>query len=391
MKEVILLKYGEIVLKGLNRGYFDSMLLRRVKAALKSFGGEYDTHYAQSTLVIRPKSDCDIKLLGEKLKKVFGIAAVCIGIECDKNMDAIRAAVKENCRRFIGTARTFKCVAKRSDKKFPLTSPQICAICGGDILSELSYLKVDVESPEVSVTIEIRDDAAFIHGGGEKAVGGMPVGSNGRAMLLLSGGIDSPVAGYMIAKRGVELDAIYFETPPYTGDAAREKVLSLAKTLAEYTGKIYVNTVPITEIQQAIADNCDEKYFTLLLRRFMMRLAERVARNVGCSALVTGESVGQVASQTIESLGVTNDAVALPVFRPCIGMDKDEIVTLARKIGTFETSSLPFDDCCVMFTPKHPSLRPTVEEVREQEARLDVETLVKNAMLQKTTHKISDC
>ncbi len=388
MKEVILLKYGEIVLKGLNRGYFDSMLLRRVKAVLKSFGGEYDTHYAQSTLVIRPKSDSDIRLLGEKLKKVFGIAAVCTGIECDKNMDAIRAAVKENCRRFIGQAKTFKCVAKRSDKRFPLTSPQICAVCGGDILSELPYLKVDVESPEVSVTIEIRDDAAFIHGGGEKAVGGMPVGSNGRAMLLLSGGIDSPVAGYMIAKRGVELDAIYFETPPYTGDAAREKVLSLAKTLAGYTGKIYVNTVPITEIQQAIADNCDEKYFTLLLRRFMMRLAERVARNVGCSALVTGESVGQVASQTIESLGVTNDAVNLPVFRPCIGMDKDEIVTLARKIGTFETSSLPFDDCCVMFTPKHPCLRPTVEEVREQEARLDVETLVKNAILQKTTHKI---
>lgn len=388
MKEVILLKYGEIVLKGLNRGYFDSMLLRRVKAVLKSFGGGYDTHYAQSTLVIRPQTDCDIKLLGEKLKKVFGIAAVCIGIESEKSMDAIRAAVKENCRRFVGTAKTFKCVAKRSDKKFPLTSPQICAVCGGDILSELPYLKVDVENPEVSVTVEIRDDAAFIHGGGEKAVGGMPVGSNGRAMLLLSGGIDSPVAGYMIAKRGVELDAIYFETPPYTGDAAREKVLSLAKILTGYTGKMYVNTVPITEIQQAIADNCDEKYFTILLRRFMMRLAERAARNVGCSALVTGESVGQVASQTIESLGVTNDAVDLPVFRPCIGMDKDEIVTLARKIGTFETSSLPFDDCCVMFTPKHPCLRPTVEEVREQEARLDVETLVKNAMLQKTTYKI---
>lgn len=388
MKEVILLKYGEIVLKGLNRGYFDSLLLRRVKAALKSFGGEFDTHYAQSTLVISPQGDCDIHKLSIKLKNIFGIAAVCVGIECDKDIEAVRRTVKENCRRLIGSASTFKCIAKRSDKKFPLTSPQICAICGGDILSELPHLKVDVENPEVSVTIEIRDTAAFVHGGGEKAVGGMPVGSNGRAMLLLSGGIDSPVAGYMIAKRGVELDAIYFETPPYTGDAAREKVLSLASILAGYTGKMYVNTIPLTDIQQAIADNCEEKYFTLLLRRFMMRIAERVASNVGCSALVTGESVGQVASQTIESLGVTNDAVKIPVFRPCIGMDKDEIVTLARKIGTFETSSLPYDDCCVMFTPRHPCLRPTVEEVREQEARLDVEALIKDAISKKETHKI---
>lgn len=389
MQEIILLKYGEIVLKGLNRGYFDSLLLRRIKAALKSFGGEYDTHYSQSTLVVRPKdADCDVHALAEKLKKIFGLAAVCIGLECEKSMEAVSAAVKENCRRFIGSAHTFKCIAKRSDKHFPLTSPEICAVCGGDILEELPYLKVDVEHPEAVVTIEIRDDAAFIHGGGEKAVGGMPVGSNGKAMLLLSGGIDSPVAGYMIAKRGVELDAVYFETPPYTGDAAREKVFALAKTLADYTGKIYVNTIPITRIQQAIADNCDEKYFTLLLRRFMMRLAEMTASNVGCSALVTGESVGQVASQTIEALNVTNSAVSMPVFRPCIGMDKDEIVTLARKIDTFNTSSLPYDDCCVMFTPRHPCLRPTLEEVLEQESRLDVEVLLKEAMAEKSTVKI---
>ena len=247
MKEVILLKYGEIVLKGLNRGYFDKLLLRRVKAVLNSFGGEYDTHYSQSTLVIRPRNDdCDVRGLADMLKKVFGIAAVCVGIECEKNMDAVRRAVKDNCRRLIGNAKTFKCIAKRSDKHFELTSPQICAVCGGDILETLPYLRVDVEHPEVAVTIEIRDDAAFVHGGGEKAVGGMPVGSNGRAMLLLSGGIDSPAAGYMIAKRGVEIDAVYFETPPYTGDAAREKVMSLAKILAGYTGKIYVNTIPIT-------------------------------------------------------------------------------------------------------------------------------------------------
>lgn len=389
MKEVILLKYGEIVLKGLNRGYFDKLLLRRVKAVLNSFGGEYDTHYSQSTLVIRPRNDdCDVRGLADMLKKVFGIAAVCVGIECEKNMDAVRRAVKDNCRRLIGNAKTFKCIAKRSDKHFELTSPQICAVCGGDILETLPYLRVDVEHPEVAVIIEIRDDAAFVHGGGEKAVGGMPVGSNGRAMLLLSGGIDSPAAGYMIAKRGVEIDAVYFETPPYTGDAAREKVMSLAKILAGYTGKIYVNTIPITEIQQAIADNCEEKYFTILLRRFMMRLAEKTAKNVGCSALVTGESVGQVASQTIEALYMTNSAVSLPVFRPCIGMDKDEIVTLARKIGTFETSSLPYDDCCVMFTPHHPCLRPTLDEILEQESRLDVDALTEAAFAKKETTKI---
>ncbi len=389
MKEVILLKYGEIVLKGLNRGYFDSLLLRRVKAVLKSFGGEYDTHYAQSTLVIRPKVDCDVKALGEKLKKVFGIAAVCVGVECEKNIESVKQAIKENCKRFVGSATTFKCNAKRSDKSFELKSPEIAAICGGVVLECMPSLKVDVVNPQVVITAEIRDDAAFVHGGGEKAVGGMPVGSSGKAMLLLSGGIDSPVAGYMIAKRGVELDAVYFETPPYTGDGARDKVFSLAKALAEYSGKIYVNTIPITEIQQAIADNCDEKYFTLLLRRFMMRLAQMAAENVGCAALVTGESLGQVASQTIESLNVTNSAVTLPVFRPCIGMDKDEIVTLSRKIGTFDISSIPFDDCCVMFTPKHPCLRPTVEEVAEQEQRLDVRGLLERAFEQKKTQKIT--
>ncbi len=389
MKEVILLKYGEIVLKGLNRGYFDSLLMRRVKAVLKSFGGEFDTHYSQSTLVIRPKAECDVNRLAKMLKKVFGIVSVCVGIECEKTVEAIEKTVRDNCRRFIGNAKTFKCNAKRSDKHFCLTSPQICAECGGYILEEMPHLRVNVENPDVTVTIEVRDDAAFVHGGGEKAVGGMPVGSNGKAMLLLSGGIDSPVAGYMIAKRGVELDAVYFETPPYTGDGAREKVFSLAKTLAGYTGKIYVNTIPITDIQQAIADNCDEKYFTLLLRRFMMRLAQRVAENVGCSALVTGESVGQVASQTIESINVTNSAVSMPVFRPCVGLDKDEIVTLSRKIGTFETSSIPFDDCCVMFTPKHPCLRPTLEEVLLQESRLDVTALVNDALAKKVTTKIT--
>lgn len=389
MKEILLLKYGEIVMKGLNRGYFDSMLLRRIRYVLKTMEGSFETYYSQSTLVVRGSDDFDMRLAAEKMKRVFGIASVCRGYECEKSIEAVSAVIKANLKELIGNAHTFKCVAKRSDKDFPLTSPEIAAECGGIILDCMPHLKVDVKTPDVHVTVEIRDKSAFVHGGGEKAVGGMPVGSNGRAMLLLSGGIDSPVAGYMIAKRGVELDAVYFESPPYTSEAAYEKVASLAGVLASYTGKVYLSAIPVTDIQKQLVEKCEEKLFTLLLRRFMMRIANRVAKNVGSTALVTGESIGQVASQTMAALTVTDSVTDMPVFRPCIGMDKDEIVVLSRKIGSFDISALPYEDCCTVFTPKHPNLRPTEEELLAEEAKLDIEGLIKDAIAQKRTMRIN--
>ena len=379
MKKIVLLKYGELVLKGLTRSYFDNLLLRRVRALLKAMGGTYETDYAQSTLCIRGGEDADMDAVAARMKKVFGVASVCVGYECEKDMEAIHRTLAAHASELLRGASRFKCVAKRSDKRFPLGSPEICAECGALLLSLLPGLTVDVTDPEVCVTIEIRDRAAFVHGGGEKGAGGMPVGSNGRALLLLSGGIDSPVAGYMIAKRGVELDGLYFESPPYTGEQAKEKVVALAQTLADYTGRMYLNTISVTEIQETLMQKCDEKLFTLLLRRFMMRLAERTAQTIGAGALVTGESVGQVASQTMPALGVTDAAVEMPVFRPCIGLDKEEIIVRARQIGTFDISALPYEDCCTVFTPRHPNTRPVLEDILENESRIDVDALAARA------------
>lgn len=388
MKEVILLKYGEIVLKGLNRSYFDSLLLKRIRSLLKEADGNFTLDYAQSTLCIRGDENADMDKAYALMKKVFGVTTICRGIECEKDMTAIKKALIENGARFLQGAKTFKCVAKRSDKTFPLNSPQICAECGQIILENFKGISVDVVNPEVNITIEIRDKCAFLHGGGKKGAGGMPVGSNGKALLLLSGGIDSPVAGYMVAKRGVFIDAVYFESPPYTSEAAKEKVISLAKKISEYSGRVYLHFVSVTEIQQAIMDNCEEKLFTLLLRRFMMRIAERIAAEIGAGALVTGESIGQVASQTMMALGVTNAVVNMPVFRPCIGLDKEEIVARARSIGTFEISDLPYEDCCSLFTPKHPNTRPTEDLLLEEEKKLDIEGLIERALAGKTYIKI---
>ena len=378
--EIILLKYGEIVLKGLNRNKFNQLLEKNVRRALKKADGEFRTEYAQSILFVRGTEGSDMDAAFALLKKVFGVATVCRGLECEKDMDAIRAVLREHADGLVGAARSFKCEAKRSDKQFPLKSPEICAVCGEELLEACPHLRVDVHDPEVTVTIEIRDRAAVVHGVREHGAGGIPVGSEDRAMLLLSGGIDSPVAGYMTAKRGAELDAVYFETPPYTSEAAREKVISLARKLAEYAGTIRLHSVNLTEVQQAIAANCDERLFTLLLRRFMMRCAERLAVQADAVALVTGQSIGQVASQTMRSIASTDDAVTLPVLRPCIGLDKEEIVVRARQIGTFEISTLPYEDCCVLFTPRHPNTRPVLDDVRAEEAKLDVDVLVERAV-----------
>lgn len=380
MKEVILLKYGEIVLKGLNRGFFNSVLEKQVKRALKSVEGEFFYDYAQSTLCVWGSDDADMDAAYEKVKKVFGIATVCRGIECEKDMDDIKKKLIENAESLLNDAKTFKCDAKRSDKKFPLKSPEICAICGGIILENCDDVKVDVINPERTITIEIRDRAAFIHGNGEKGAGGVPIGSSGRAMLMLSGGIDSPVAGHMIARRGCAMDAVYFETPPYTGEAAAEKVRTLAEKLTEYSGEMYLHSVSLTEIQETLVENCKERLFTLLLRRFMVRCASRLAERYGAGCIVTGESLAQVASQTMQSLAVTDAVATLPILRPCIGLDKEEIVVRAREIGTFETSILPYEDCCTVFTPKHPDTRPRMEDILEEEAKLDVEGLVERAL-----------
>ena len=380
MNYVVVLKYGEMVLKGLNRGHFEMLLLKRVRRVLKPLGGSFDLRSSQSTLMIHGDENADMMLVAEKMKKVFGVVSVCIGYECEKDMDTILATVREHASELVAGAKTFKCNAKRSDKSFPFISPQICDMCGGEILSAVHGIRVDVNDPDVVVTVEVRDRSAFIHGNGMKGAGGMPTGSNGRALLLLSGGIDSPVAGYMVAKRGVETAAVYFESPPYTGDAAREKVESLAKVIAGYTGVVKLHCVSVTEIQQELVDKCEERVFTLLLRRFMMRLACRVAEMAECTALITGESLGQVASQTMDALVCTDSVAKMPVFRPCIGLDKEEIVTVSRRIGAFDISNLPYEDCCTVFTPKHPKLNPTVEELEEEEKKLDVERLCENAL-----------
>ena len=378
--DVILLKYGEVVLKGLNRNFFNQLIEKNVRKTLSFVEGEFSLEYAQSILFVRGEEGAEMDGALQALKKVFGVVAVCRGMECEKDMAALTSLAAEHAWELVGPAKTFRCDAKRSDKHFPLTSPEIAAELGGAILEAIPSLKVDLTRPDVTVMAEIRDHSAILHGASERGAGGMPVGCEGKALLLLSGGIDSPVAGYMTAKRGVEIEAVYFETPPYTSEAAKDKVISLARKLAEYTGGVKVHCVSLTEIQDEIAAKCDERFFTILLRRFMVRTAEAIARRSGSHALITGESIGQVASQTMLSLVATDEPAGLPVFRPCIGLDKEEIIVRARQIGTFDISTLPYEDCCAMFTPRHPNTRPTLDAVHEEESKLDVEPLVQRAM-----------
>ena len=382
MKKVILCKYGEIVLKGNNKSQFEAMLLKEVRRRAARIG-EFKVTYAQSTVMIEPLdpeiSDSDFEEMYTQAKKVFGFAGVTVAACAEKDMDDILRVAAEYLPEKLAGAKTFRCTAKRSDKKFPLKSPEIAALTGGAVLSRMPRLKVDLNSPDVEVRVEIRDKAAYIHAGQEKGAGGNPPGSAGRGLLLLSGGIDSPVAGFMMAKRGMFIDALHFESFPYTSERAREKVFELARELTEYTGRIRVHVISVTHIQEVLRDSCDEDYFTLLLRRFMMELAVRLAKEREISALITGESLGQVASQTLPALCVTDAVCDIPVFRPCIGMDKDEIVSIARKIDTFETSILPYEDCCTVFTPRHPRTKPTLENVLKEEAKIDRAALLEDA------------
>lgn len=381
--KVILLKYGEVVLKGLNRKHFESMLEKNAAAKLKNCGN-YKISSAQSTMYIRPlDSDAleNIEYTAKECAKIFGVVSVSVAYELEKDADTILGFVGGFVKENKGNAKTFKVTGKRSDKKFPLQSPELAALCGGKILEANPELTVDVNKPDMDVRVEIRDFGAYVHAGHIQGAGGMPAGSAGKAVLLLSGGIDSPVAGYVCAKRGVTIEALHFDSFPYTSERARQKVIELAEAMCDYCGKINMRVISLTEIQETIKNNCREDYFTLLLRRFMMRLSEKVAQNLKAGAIITGESLGQVASQTMNALGVTNNAVSvLPVFRPLIAMDKEEIVQIARKIGTFDISIQPFEDCCTVFTPRHPVTNPILEKVLREEEKLDVEGLTKRAL-----------
>lgn len=377
MREVILCKYGEIILKGANKAQFESKLLKEVRRRAARYGN-YSVRYMQSTVYVEPldeNADFAVRELYGTVKHVFGFAAVCLAAVCEKDIDAICRTAAEYLPEKLAGAASFRAEAKRSDKRFPLTSPEIAAEVGGAILDVMPDLKVDLDHPDVTVRVEIRDKFAYIHAGQESGAGGIPVGTGGRGLLLLSGGIDSPVAGYMMMKRGLFVDAVYFESIPYTSELARDKVLTLAKLLTEYCGMIRVHVISLTEIQEKIRDNCEESYFTILLRRFMMRLACRVAAENEADVLITGESLGQVASQTLKAMCATEDASSLPIFRPCLGLDKDEIVKISRMIGTYDTSVLPYEDCCTVFTPRHPKTRPELDRVLAEEKKLAVASL----------------
>lgn len=389
MKEVILCKYGELVLKGANKAHFEAMLVRRIRQRAARFG-EFAVSNRQSTVYIEPKDElCDMDGMLESMCRMFGFNRVAVAAVCEKSMEKIRECVHEYLPRRMAGVKTFKVEAKRADKAFPLKSPEICAEVGGYILESVKGIRVNVQNPERVVRVEIREAGAYIHFDQLQGAGGMPIGSSGRGLLLLSGGIDSPVAGYMMAKRGMTVDALHFESFPYTSERAKEKVLTLAKEVTEYTDYMYVHIISLTHIQEEIKEKCDEDYFTLLLRRFMYVLAERMAKKCHCEALITGESLGQVASQTLEAIGVTDAMVNIPVFRPCIGLDKEEIVQISRKIGTFETSILPYEDCCTVFTPRHPKTRPSAANVAAEAAKLDFDALCDEAFDTMYTVKVT--
>jgi len=380
LEEIILLKLGEIVLKGLNKRYFEQKLVQNVKRSLEPFG-DFKVYTAQSTVYVEPQSEsCDVTGAFAAMRCVFGVSSLSRAAACEKDKDAILQTAIAYLKDDFAKARSFKVESKRADKRFPMTSIQLSQYVGGELNEAFPDVAVDVHKPELLVTVEVRDFKAYVHAAPVQGAGGMPVGSNGRAVSLLSGGIDSPVATYMIAKRGIKIIPVHFFSFPYTSEQAKEKVLTLAKKLTPYCGDMTVEVVPFTHVQEAMRKVCPEDFYTLVMRRIMMRIAERIAEANGCKALVTGESLGQVASQTMEAMAATEACIDLPVLRPVVGMDKEEIVRLARRIDTFETSILPFEDCCTVFTPKHPKTKPKPGQVERAEAGLDIEALVEEAL-----------
>ena len=372
MKEIVLIKLGEIALKGLNRFSFEDALKKNIKSALYG-AGYFKVKIAQSTIYVIPQGEVDMDEVCDRISRVFGIVSFSRACVCEKGMEDIFKKAPEYLENALRFAKSFKVEAKRSDKKFPYKSPEISREVGGLLLQNFPHLTVAVHNPEVKVTVEIRDFGAYIRAGAEKGAGGIPVGTGGNAAILISGGIDSPVAAYMLAKRGVKLTAIHFASPPYTSERAEDKVQRLLKKVARYAGPIEMITVPFTRIQERIKDECDEELFTIIMRRMMMKISSIIAKKYDCTALITGESLGQVASQTITAIACTDDAADMPVFRPLIGMDKEEIVQISRKIDTIDISIEPFEDCCTVFTPKHPRTKPVLKFGRyaEDDAHLD--------------------
>ena len=386
MKEIILIKNGELALKGLNRSTFEDILIKNIRKRIKPLG-EFEYRKEQSTVAVVPMEDyIDMDEVSDRISRVFGIAAYSRALQVEKDMDVILKNAPEYLAEQLKNAKTFKVEGKRSDKKFPLKSPEISAEVGGAILSAFPHLRVDVKNPEILVTIEIREKFAFIRGNQTKGAGGMPTGTAGKSSILISGGIDSPVAAYMMAKRGLVLNAIHFASPPYTSPQSEEKVHNLLRQVSRYSGNITLFTVGFTEIQEEIRDKCPEDLFTLIMRRFMMRIAQCIAEKEESKALITGESLGQVASQTLNALACTDAVVSMPVFRPLIGLDKEEIIKVSRKIDTFDISIEPYEDCCTVFTPKHPKTKPQISVLENAEKALDVEALI-NRAIENTTIK----
>ena len=387
-QELILIKIGEIALKGLNRRTFEEVLMKNIKRHLAPLG-KFEVKSAQSAIYVRPlDEDVDLDDACEKIGKVFGIVSYSRACLAKKDMNDINRTAAEYLKEELEDAATFKVEAKRSDKAFPLKSPEICAETGGYLLEKFPGLSVDVHQPEATVTVEIRDFGAYVHGKAKRGAGGMPVGTGGKAAVLISGGIDSPVAAWMMAKRGVELTAVHFASPPYTSERAEEKVKELLSKVSEYGGRLRMFTVPFTKIQEAIQSQCPEELFTIIMRRMMMTISSRIGEREGCAALITGESLGQVASQTIHAIACTDAAASLPVFRPLIGMDKEEIVRISRQIGAFEISIQPYEDCCTVFTPKHPRTRPVLKYVELAESSVDWEEMLQEAAGQAVMTKI---
>ena len=387
MKEIFLLKLGEIVLKGANKRQFLDKLRQNIRRRMKAYGN-FDVYIIQSTVYVEPMDDdADVEGAWEACHSIFGLVSLCRCRPCEKNIESIFEAVEAYLGDDLDCAESFKVESKRSDKAFPMNSIAISQEIGGRLAEAHPSCRVDVHNPDYTVYVEVRDLAAYVHGPAEPGAGGLPTGVGGRAMCLLSGGIDSPVAAYMIAKRGVEVEAVHFFSYPYTSELAKNKVMELARLVTKYCGRMTVNIVSFTQIQEAIRDNCPEEFFTLIMRRFMMEISQRIALDDGCRALITGENLGQVASQTMEAMNVTGAVVDIPVFMPLVGMDKEEIVSIARKIGTMETSILPYEDCCTVFTPKHPKTKPTLSQVEHAERKLDREALILQAL--ESVEKIS--
>ena len=371
MFQAFLIKYGEIGLKGKNRYMFEDALMKQIRFALKDVEGNFSVHKAQARIYVECEGDYDYDETVEALKRVFGIVGICpvVYVE-DKGFDELkREVVSYMDKMYPDKNTTFKVEARRGKKSYPKTSMEINCDLGEAILEAFPEIRVDVHKPEIMLNIEVRD-LIYIYSEIIPGPGGMPVGTNGKAMLLLSGGIDSPVAGYMIAKRGVELEATYFHAPPYTSERAKQKVIDLAKLVSKYAGPIKVNVVNFTDIQLYIYEKCPHEELTIIMRRYMMKIAEHFANESNCLGLITGESIGQVASQTMQSLAATNDVCNLPVYRPLIGFDKQEIIEISQKINTFETSILPFEDCCTIFVAKHPVTKPNVNIIRRSEEKL---------------------